>query len=58
MRKQPAFWMYRQYALILTKLGHEKAAMTAIIKSNELAQKVGNKDYVIMNNASIAEWSK
>jgi hypothetical protein len=32
--------------------------MTAIQKSNELATKAGNKDYIIMNNASIAEWSK
>ena len=58
MRDKPAYWMYRQYALILSKLGDKKAAMTAIQKSNELATKVGNKDYIIMNNASIAEWSK
>ena len=57
MRKQPAFWMYRQYALILSKLGDKKAALTAIKKSNELAEKAGNKDYVIMNNSSIADWS-
>lgn len=58
MRDKPAYWMYRQYALILSKLGDKKAAMTAIQKSNELATKAGNKDYIIMNNASIAEWSK
>lgn len=58
MRDKPAYWMYRQYALILSKLGDKKAAMTAIQKSNELATKAGNKDYMIMNNASIAEWSK
>ena len=58
MRDKPAYWMYRQYALILFKLGDKKAAMTAIQKSNELATKAGNKDYIIMNNASIAEWSK
>ena len=58
MRDEPAYWMYRQYALILSKLGDKKAAMTAIQKSNELATKAGNKDYIIMNNASIAEWSK
>ena len=57
MRKQPAFWMYRQYALILSKLRDKKAALTAFQKSNELAKKAGNKDYVIMNNSSIADLS-
>ena len=57
MREQPAFWMYRQYALILSKLRDKKAALTAFQKSNELAKKAGNKDYVIMNNSSIADLS-
>lgn len=58
MREKPAFWMYRQYALILAKRNDKKAALKAAKTSLELAEKAGNKDYVIMNKASIAEWSK
>ena len=58
MRKKPAYWMYRQYALILAKRNHKKAALKAVKTSLDLAEKAGNKDYVIMNKASIAEWSK
>ena len=58
MRKKPAYWMYRQYALILAKRNDKKAALKAIKISLNLAEKAGNKDYVIMNKASIAEWSK
>ena len=58
MRENPAYWMYRQYALILAKRKDKKAALKAAKKSLELAKKAGNKDYVIMNKASIAEWSK
>ncbi|MGB2165273.1 MAG: DUF2911 domain-containing protein, partial [Flavobacteriaceae bacterium] len=57
MREKPAYWMYRQYALILAKRNDKKAALKAVKTSLELAEKVGNKDYVIMNKASIAEWS-
>lgn len=57
MREKPAYWMYRQYALILAKRNDKKAALKAIKTSLELAEKVGNKDYVIMNKASIDEWS-
>jgi tetratricopeptide (TPR) repeat protein len=58
MREKPAYWMYRQYALILAKRNDKKAALKAVKTSLELAEKAGNKDYVIMNKASIAEWSK
>ncbi len=57
MREKPAYWMYRQYALILAKRNDKKAALKAVKTSLELAEKVGNKDYVIMNKASISEWS-
>ena len=50
--------MYRQYALILAKRNDKKAAPKAVKTSLELAQKAGNKDYVIMNKASINEWNK
>ena len=58
MREKPVYWMYRQYALILAKRNHKKAALKAVKTSLDLAEKAGNKDYVIMNKASIAEWSK
>lgn len=58
MREKPAFWMYRQYALILAQRNDKNAALKAVKTSLELAEKAGNKDYVIMNKASIAEWSK
>ena len=57
MREKPAYWMYRQYALILAKRNDKKAALKAVKKSLALAEKAGNKDYVIMNKASIAAWS-
>jgi hypothetical protein len=50
--------MYRQYALILAKQSNKAEAIKAAKKSLALAEKAGNKDYIIMNNASIAEWSK
>lgn len=58
MREKPVYWMYRQYALILAKRNDKKAALKAVKTSLDLAEKAGNKDYVIMNKASIAEWSK
>lgn len=58
MRDKPAYWMHRQYALILSKNGDKKEAMNAAQRSLLLAEKAGNKDYVIMNKASIAEWNK
>ena len=58
LREKPAFWMYRQYALILAERKDKKAALKAAKTSLDLAEKAGNKDYVIMNKASIAEWSK
>ena len=58
LQKKPAYWMYRQYALILSKQMKKNKAIEAAKKSLELAEKAGNKDYVIMNKASIAEWSK
>jgi len=58
MREKPTYWMYRQYALILAERNDKKAALKAVKLSLELAEKAGNKDYIIMNNASISEWSK
>ena len=36
----------------------KEAALKAVKTSLELAEKAGNKDYVIMNKASITEWNK
>lgn len=55
---EPKFWQVRRKALILGDLGMKKEAIEAATMSKELAMKAGNKDYVKMNEASIAEWSK
>ncbi|MEM6316239.1 MAG: DUF2911 domain-containing protein [Bacteroidota bacterium] len=54
----PRFWQVRREALILSKLGRTKEAITAAKLSKDLAMKAGNDDYVRMNEKSIAEWSK
>lgn len=56
--KNPRFWQVRREALVLAKLGKKKEAIAAAQKSLDLAMKAGNDDYVRMNKASIAEWSK
>lgn len=53
-----AFWMVREKALILAKMGKKKEAIATAKKSMELAEKAGNAGYVKMNKDSIAEWSK
>lgn len=53
-----AFWMVREKALILAKMGKKKEAIATAKKSIELAEKAGNAGYVKMNKASIADWSK
>ena len=58
MNPSPAYWMYRQYALILNERNNKEGALKAAKRSLELAEKAGNKDYVIMNRASISEWSQ
>jgi hypothetical protein len=52
------FWVLRQKALIQAKIGDFAGAIETANRSSELSQKAGNSDYVRMNNASIAEWSK
>lgn len=56
--KDDAYWYFRQQSLILAGLNETQAAIDAAKKSLALAEKAGNMDYVRMNNASIAEWSK
>jgi len=55
---EPAYWYYRQKALIYAKSGDKKGAIAAAERSMELAQAAGNQDYVAMNKKSLAEWTK
>jgi hypothetical protein len=52
------YWMVRREALILADLNRKPEAIKAAQRSLALAREAGNKDYVRMNEASIAEWSK
>lgn len=55
---QPRFWTLRKESLILADLGMTKEAIEVAKKSLKMAKEAGNKDYVRMNEASIAEWKK
>jgi len=56
MRGEEKFWMVRQKALTLAKLGKTEEAIMAAEKSIALAKIAGNDDYVKSNEKSIAEW--
>lgn len=56
LRKEPAFWVYRQQSLIYAKSGDKDGAIKAAKTSLELAEKAGNTDYVKMNKDSLTEW--
>ncbi|WP_108867150.1 DUF2911 domain-containing protein [Aquimarina aquimarini] len=56
LRKEPAFWYFRQQSLIYSKSGDKAGAIKAAKTSLELAQKAGNADYVKLNKDSLAEW--
>lgn len=56
LRKEPAFWVYRQQSLIYEKTGDKAGAIKAAKTSLELAEKAGNADYVKMNKDSLSEW--
>lgn len=56
--KDDAYWYFRQQSLILAGLNEVDAAIASAKQSLALAEKAGNPDYVRMNKASIAEWSK
>lgn len=53
-----AFWMARQKSLIQADMGDKKGAIASAKQSLAGATKAGNKDYVKMNEESIAKWSK
>jgi tetratricopeptide (TPR) repeat protein len=54
----PKFWQVRRKAMILADMGKKKEAIMTAKQSMKLAEAAGNEDYVRMNKASIAEWSK
>lgn len=58
MRKDPAYWYYRQQSLIYAKAGDKKGAIAAAERSMALAKEAGSQDYVAMNKKSISEWTK
>ena len=56
--RSDAFWMIREKALIQAAMGDTKKAIKTAKKSIKIAEKAGNDNYVKMNKASIAEWTK
>lgn len=54
----PKFYMLRQEALALAKLGRYKEATVVANKSIELAKEAKNEEYVKMNTKDIETWSK
>jgi hypothetical protein len=58
MVEKPAFWQVRKESLILADMGRKADAIAAAKKSLALATEAKNKDYITMNEKSIAEWSK
>jgi len=52
------YWVLRTKSLIQADLGDTKGAITTATKSLELATADDNKDYIRMNEASIAQWKK
>jgi hypothetical protein len=57
-KDEPRFWYLRQQSLIYAEAGDVKGAIAAAKASLALAEEAGNADYVKMNKASIAEWTK
>lgn len=57
-KDKPRFWYLRQASLIYAKAGDVKGAIKTAKESLKLAKENKNNNYVKMNEASIAEWSK
>ncbi len=55
-REEPAYWMYRQKALIHATMGDKKGAIAAAKTSLDLAKKANNNGFVTMNEKSLKEW--
>lgn len=56
VKENEKFWMIRLKALIEAKMGDYEKAIETATRSKELAENAGNKDYVRLNEKSIAEW--
>lgn len=54
---KPKYWQLRREALILADMNRMGDAIKVATESKELAMKADNKDYVKMNEDSIAEWT-
>ena len=54
----PRFWYLRQQSLIYAEAGDVKGAIAAAKESLRLAKENKNDNYVRMNEASIAEWTR
>jgi tetratricopeptide (TPR) repeat protein len=54
----PKFYMLRQEALALAKLGRYKEATAIANKSIDLAKEAKNEEYIKMNTKDIEAWSK
>ncbi len=54
---KPKFWQLRREALILADMNRLGDAIKTATQSKELAMQADNKDYVRMNEVSIAEWT-
>ena len=52
------FWVLRQKALILAKMGSYDQAIEVAKRSRELAVEAKNDSYIKMNDESIVEWEK
>ncbi len=52
------YWVLRAKSLIQAGLGDKQGAIATATLSLQLATKEDNKDYIRMNEASIAEWKK
>ena len=52
------FWVLRTKSLIQHELGDDNGAVQTTLRSLELAKEADNKDYIKMNEESIAMWRK
>ena len=57
-KDRPRFWYLRQQSLIYAEAGDVKGAIAAAKESLRLAKENNNDNYVKMNEASIAEWTR
>lgn len=54
----PRYWELRQQSLIYAATGDKKGAISIAKNSLTASEQAGDEDYIKMNRASIAEWTK